>query len=79
MKDKKRYEIITADCIVSHKCGIKEHETFSFLSYVDIYTKTAYKILLSNQIDFYNEFCPEDYEITKFENENFEKVGEIWL
>ena len=76
---KKLYQIIKAKCIVSHKCGIKEMETFSFLANAYIYTKTAYNILLSKQIDFYNEFCPEDYIITKFENESFETVGEIWL
>lgn len=79
MKDKKLYKIIKADCIVSRKCGIKEPETFSFLANAYIYTKKVYNILLSKQIDLYNEFCPEDYVITKFENESFEKVGEIWL
>lgn len=79
MKDKKLYKIIKANCIVSRKCGIKELETFSFLANIDICIKQAYNFLLSKQIDFYNKFCPEDYEITKFENENFEKVGEIWL
>ena len=77
MKDKKLYQIIKAKCIVSRKCGIKEMETFSFL--VNIYTKSAYNILLSKEIDFYNEFCPEDYVILNFINEEFEKVGEIWL
>ena len=76
---KKLYQIIKAKCIVSHKCGIKEMETFSFLANAYIYAKTAYKILLSKQIDFYNDFCPEDYIITKFENEEFEQVGELWL
>ena len=76
---KKLYQIIKAKCIVSRKCGIKEMETFSFLVDAYVYTKQAYKILLSNQIDFYNEFCPEDYDITKFEDESFETVGEICL
>ena len=76
---KKLYQIIKANCIVSRKCGIKEPDTFSFLADAYIYTKQSYNILLSKQIDFYNEFCPEDYEITKFENESFETVGEIWL
>lgn len=76
---KKLYQIIKANCIVSRKCGIKETDTFSFLADAYIYTKQTYNILLSKQIDFYNEFCPEDYEITKFENESFETVGEIWL
>ena len=76
---KKLYQIIKVNCIVSRKCGIKELDTFSFLADAYIYTKQSYNILLSKQIDFYNEFCPEDYEITKFENESFETVGEIWL
>ena len=76
---KKLYQIIKAKCIVSRICGIKEMETFSFLADAYVYTKQAYKILLSKQIDFYNEFCPEDYDITKFEDESFETVGEIWL
>ena len=76
---KKLYQIIKAKCIVSRKGGIKEMETFSFLASEYIYAKTTYNILLSKQIDFYNEFCPEDYIITKFENESFETVGEIWL
>ena len=76
---KKLYQIIKVNCIVSRKCGIKENDTFSFLADAYIYTKQSYNILLSKQIDFYNEFCPEDYEITKFENESFETVGEIWL
>ena len=78
---KKKYAIIKATCIVSRKDGIKTNETFSFLAnaYIYLYSKSAYNILLSKQIDFYNEFCPEDYIITKFENESFETVGEIWL
>lgn len=85
MKNKKLYQIIKVKCIVSRKCGIKEMETFSFLVntemilYSNFYKENSYKILLSKQIDFYNEFCPEDYDITKFENEKFEQVGEIWL
>ena len=77
---KKLYQIIKAKCIVSRKGGIKEMETFSFLvnAEIRIYAN-IYKILLSKQIDFYNEFCPEDYIITKSENESFEQVGEIWL
>ena len=77
---KKLYQIIKAKCIVSRKGGIKEMETFSFLvnTEIRIYAN-IYKISLSNQIDFYNEFCPEDYIITKFENESFETLGEIWL
>lgn len=77
---KKLYQIIKAKCIVSRKGGIKEMETFSFLANTEIRIyANIYKILLSNQIDFYNEFCPEDNVITKFENESFETVGEIWL
>ena len=77
---KKLYQIIKAKCIVSRKGDIKQMETFSFLvnTKIRIYAN-IYKILLSKQIDFYNEFCPEDYIITKFENESFETVGEIWL
>ena len=84
---KKLYQIIKAKCIVSRKGGIKEMETFSFLydlSYIltfhiDTLLKDDYLILLKKQIDFYNEFCPEDYVILNFENEEFEQVGEIWL
>ena len=76
---KKLYQIIKVNCIVSRKCGIKELDTFSFLANEYIYPKQAFNILLSKQIDLYNEFCPEDYTITKFENESFETVGEIWL
>ena len=74
---KKLYKIIKADCIVSRKGGIKEMETFSFLANTENILNA--NILLSKQIDFYNELCPEDYVITKFENESFETVGEIWL
>lgn len=77
MKNKNLYQIIKAKCIVSRKGGIKEMETFSFLANTENILNA--NILLSKQIDFYNEFCPEDYVITKFENESFEKVGEIWL
>ena len=78
-ENKKLYQIIKAKCIVSRKCGIKEIETFSFLVDAYVYTKKSYYILLSKQIDFYNDFCPEDYKITKVENESFETVCEIWL
>ena len=85
--NKKKYAIIKATCIVSRKDGIKTNETFSFLYdltyllrfHIDTLSKVDYNILLKKQIDFYNEFCPEDYIITKFENESFETVGEIWL
>lgn len=76
-ENKKLYQIIKAKCIVSRKCGIKEMETFSFLANTEFIFDI--NILLSKQIDFYNEFCPEDYVITKFENESFETVGEICL
>ena len=84
MKNKKHYEIIYAICLVYRKSGIVEIETFSFLydKYYDIHIATTTIHLrdkLQNAIDFYNKFCPEDYVITKFENESFEKVGEIWL
>lgn len=74
---KKLYQIIKADCIVSRKGGIKEMETFSFLANTENILNA--NILLSKQIDIYNEFCPEDYVITKFGNGSFETVGEIWL
>ena len=80
---KKLYQIIKAKCIVSRKDGIKEMETFSFLydcSFnIDNLSKGDYLNLLKKHIDFYNEFCPEDYVILNFINEEFEKVGEIWL
>ena len=85
--NKKKYAIIKATCIVSRKDGIKTNETFSFLYdltyiltfHIDTLLKDDYLNMLKKQIDFYNEFCPEDYIITKFENESFETVGEIWL
>ena len=85
--NKKKYAIIKATCIVSRKDGIKTNETFSFLYdwtyiltfHIDTLLKDDYHILLKQQIDFYNEFCPEDYVILNFENEEFEQVGEIWL
>ena len=84
MKDKKRYEIIHANCIVYRKSGIVEKETFSFLydkdfdidiAKVNIYNGDK----LQNVIDFYNKFCPDDFYILKFRDAEFEKVGEIWL
>ena len=81
--NKKEYAIIKATCIVTRKDGIKTNETFSFLydwSFnIDTLLKDDYLNLLKKQIDFYNEFCPEDYVILNFENEEFEQVGEIWL
>ena len=84
MKDKKKYAIIKATCIASRKDGLKTNETFSFLydcSYFNFDTllKDDYISMLKKQIDFYNEFCPEDYVITKFEDADFQWVGEIWL
>ena len=85
--NKKKYAIIKATCIVTRKDGIKTNETFSFLydcSFIltfniDNLSKGDYLNLLKKHIDFYNEFCPEDYVILNFINEEFEKVGEIWL
>lgn len=85
--NKKKYAIIKATCIVTRKDGIKTNETFSFLydcSFIltfnnDNLSKGDYLNLLKKHIDFYNEFCPEDYGIINFENVSFEKVGEIWL
>ena len=85
--NKKKYAIIKATCIVTRKDGIITNETFSFLydqSFIlefniDTLSKGDYFNLLKKQIDLYNEFCPEDYVILNFKNEEFEKVGEIWL
>lgn len=85
MKNKKLYQIVKAKCIVSRNGGIKEIEEFSFLFndkdchrlVVNVYN--LLKVCLQKQIDFYNAFCPEDYVISKFENEKFEQVGELWL
>lgn len=79
MKDKKLYCIIHASCIVSRHSGIKELDTFSFLLSPNMYTLHQMKKELKSSIDFYNEFCPEDFVISNFENAEFEKVGEIWL
>lgn len=83
MKDKKRYEIIYATCIVSRKGGIKEQKTFSFLyditQLIDFDLELCYDTKLKNAIEYYNEFCPEDFIIIKYEFAKFEKVGEIWF
>ena len=87
MKNKKLYQIIKADCIVIRKGGIKEIETFSFIYDINFYLhKTVgisisgiYKELLDKQIQFYNEYCPDDFVIKKYEVNEFIVGGEIWL
>lgn len=83
--NKTQYSIINSYCIVYRKGGIREYDNFSFLvdkTYFINSKSASYDILeqkLKSQIDFYNQFCPEDDKIIKFEDANFEKTGELWL
>ena len=76
---KKLYHIYKTETLVSRKCGLKEFEEFSFLvtdTFIDVLV-----LQLQKQIEMFNNFCPDDYEIVKYDEETtiFEKVGEIWL
>ena len=76
---KKRYSIYHVNAIVSRNCGIKEQDSFSFLigNMFDVSTQIVKEF--EKQIKLYNEFCPNDYFICKYENLEIEKVGEFWL
>ena len=79
MKDKKLYAIVKATCIVTRHSGVKELDTFSFLLSPNMYTLHQMKRELKSTIELFNEFTVTDFVIENYENENFEKVGEIWL
>lgn len=80
MKDKKLYEIIKAICKVWRASGIIEYDDFTFLKRKTFCIDEIHLItLLEKQIDMFNEFCPEHYIISKYDDAEFEKVGELWL
>lgn len=87
MKDKKKYGIFKATCTVSRLGGIKEKDEFALLYdwttmlvlSVNSFLTDDLNKLLQKQIDFFNEFCPNDWQIIKYEDAEFEQVGEIWL
>lgn len=78
---KKLYEIIKATTTVARRGGIKERDTFSFLiekDFEDFEDKCFHG--LTNAINTYNYFCPEDFYIISYDiDTEIEKVGEIWL
>jgi hypothetical protein len=79
MKDKKLYYIIHASCIVTRHSGIKELDTFSFIMQPGTQSLYYMEKELKSSIDLFNEFAVTDVAIVDYENEKFEKVGEIWL
>ena len=79
MTNKKLYYIIKVTCIVVRHSGMKEYDTFSFLIRSDIYSLDQENRELKKQLFLYNQFATNDFIIEHYENEEFEKVGEIWL
>ena len=82
---KKRYIIYHASVLVTRRCGVKEIDTFSFIIQQDEFSgEIEHKMIieLNNQIELFNDFCPEDMQIIYCDETDqcsFEKVGEIWL
>ena len=79
MKDRKQYVIIKASCIVTRHSKIKELDTFTFIMRKGTESLFYMKKELKSTIELFNEFTVTDFVIENYENENFEKVGEIWL
>lgn len=80
MKDRKLYEIIKCTCKVWRAGGIIEFDDFMFLKRKELgFDEIHLVTLLEKQIDLFNDFCPDDCIIVKYDMPKFEKVGALWL